>query len=612
MRPPSAVSHAQGASTAERLPAVALRAGQAPRRTVARPNARPSTATTSCRRRGRRCRSTITPAAAASTPPPPPPPPKKELWLQTTSPQAAAAAIEAGVTTLVFESAADAAAWAGLASFRAVVVGEGDSSGSPAPRPLTDAGTGEVLGAQHPIADATAAAALAEALVNAGPSSSASPSIFWAAAPPGAWSMIPTENLVAALGGRAGGGGPSPSSSSSSRPRLFVSAPTAAAALALLGALEAGADGAVLVTDDPAEARAAATAVAAAVAEAARPHVRLVPALVTAVQAAGMGDRVCVDLTSAMAPGEGLLVGSFARGLALVQAEVEAGEGYVSTRPFRVNAGALHSYVAAPGGKTAYLAELGAGSEVLVVDGATGATRTGTVGRAKVERRPLTRVTLAVVPPAGAEPAPGDAGLSCVLQNAETVRLVGPAAAPLPPAAAEAVRWAMAGGSGGGGGKGEARTPAPPPPPASRLRRSGSAALRWAMGDGAASSADEDEEEEGDERNDSTPPRKPVAAPPAAADALAWLMRDADGDGLPDDPDVDVSGMDEGLVAQARGGGGRGGGSGGEPRPPPVLGARPCTTTPVSALVPGTAVWVLRAPPARHTGIAVDEAIDER
>ncbi len=50
----------------------------------------------------------------------------------------------------------------------------------------------------------------------------------------------------------------------------------------------------------------------------------------------------------------------------------------------------VHSYVAAPGGRTRYLSELASGEEVLVAD-AAGRTRTALVGRVKVERRPLVR-----------------------------------------------------------------------------------------------------------------------------------------------------------------------------------------------------------------------------
>jgi 3-dehydroquinate synthase II len=45
-----------------------------------------------------------------------------------------------------------------------------------------------------------------------------------------------------------------------------------------------------------------------------------------------------VDLCSNMVPGEGMLVGSFARGLFLVHSEC-AESAYINSRPFRVNAG---------------------------------------------------------------------------------------------------------------------------------------------------------------------------------------------------------------------------------------------------------------------------------
>ena len=75
--------------------------------------------------------------------------------------------------------------------------------------------------------------------------------------------------------------------------------------------------------------------------------------------------------------------------------------------------------VASPGGRTAYLSELVAGSGVLLVDD-SGEGEAAWVGRAKVERRPL--VLVRAVGPTGNEH-------SIVLQNAETIRLVGPAGA---------------------------------------------------------------------------------------------------------------------------------------------------------------------------------------
>src|SRR5262249_58828709 len=57
-------------------------------------------------------------------------------------------------------------------------------------------------------------------------------------------------------------------------------------------------------------------------------------------------------------------------------------------REFRGNAGALHSYIWAPSDQILYLSEMKAGVEVLCVD-TRGCSRIVTVGRAKIERRPL-------------------------------------------------------------------------------------------------------------------------------------------------------------------------------------------------------------------------------
>lgn len=45
-----------------------------------------------------------------------------------------------------------------------------------------------------------------------------------------------------------------------------------------------------------------------------------------------------MDMASLLVPGEGLLVGSFARALFLVHSEC-AESAYINSRPFRVNAG---------------------------------------------------------------------------------------------------------------------------------------------------------------------------------------------------------------------------------------------------------------------------------
>jgi 3-dehydroquinate synthase II len=111
--------------------------------------------------------------------------------------------------------------------------------------------------------------------------------------------------------------------------------------------------------------------------------------------------------------GEGMLVGSYSQGLFLVHSESLESE-YVASRPFRVNAGPVHAYVMTPGNKTKYLSELKTGDEVLTVD-QEGNTRIAIVGRVKIEKRPLMLV----------EAEYEGLTLRTLLQNAETIRLVG-------------------------------------------------------------------------------------------------------------------------------------------------------------------------------------------
>lgn len=135
-------------------------------------------------------------------------------------------------------------------------------------------------------------------------------------------------------------------------------------------------------------------------------------ATITAVTSAGLGHRVCVDTMSLMKSGQGMLVGNSSAFTFLVNAETESNP-YVAPRPFRINAGAVHAYAAMPGDKTTYLEELKTGSEVLIV-GADGATTLATVGRCKVEIRPMLLI----------EAECGGKKGTLFLQNAETIRMV--------------------------------------------------------------------------------------------------------------------------------------------------------------------------------------------
>jgi 3-amino-4-hydroxybenzoic acid synthase len=102
---------------------------------------------------------------------------------------------------------------------------------------------------------------------------------------------------------------------------------------------------------------------------------------------AGMGERACLDFTSYLSKDEGILLGSFSNGGILACSETHP-LPYMPTRPFRVNAGALQSYVLAPDNRTYYLSDIRTGMEILVVN-TNGSSRRATVGRVKIERRPI-------------------------------------------------------------------------------------------------------------------------------------------------------------------------------------------------------------------------------
>ncbi len=140
---------------------------------------------------------------------------------------------------------------------------------------------------------------------------------------------------------------------------------------------------------------------------------------ITKILPLGLGDMVCVDTTSLLNRGEGMLVGNSSGGMFLVHAETEENP-YVASRPFRVNAGAVHMYIRLPNNKTKYLCELKAGDEVMVYD-YKGRGRVAYVGRAKVERRPMLLV----------EGKADNKKISAVLQNAETIRLTRPDCTPI-------------------------------------------------------------------------------------------------------------------------------------------------------------------------------------
>ncbi|KAB1196990.1 MULTISPECIES: 3-dehydroquinate synthase II [Haloferax] len=206
------------------------------------------------------------------------------------------------------------------------------------------------------------------------------------------WTIIPLENLIARIGDETD---------------LIAGVTSAEEAQAAFETLEIGADGVLLDSDNPDEIRKT-TEVRD---EAEREKLDLVWAEVKEVERTGMADRVCVDTGSIMDHDEGMLVGSMSRGLFFVHAET-AESPYVASRPFRVNAGAVHAYARTPEGGTTYLSELESGDEVQIVD-QNGHTREAIVGRVKIEKRPMFRISAEYE---------GDR-VTTLLQNAETIKV---------------------------------------------------------------------------------------------------------------------------------------------------------------------------------------------
>ena len=103
----------------------------------------------------------------------------------------------------------------------------------------------------------------------------------------------------------------------------------------------------------------------------------------------GMGCRVCVDTTSILDKNEGMLIGSTSTGGILISSETHH-LPYMELRPFRVNAGAVHSYTWFFD-ETIYLSELKSGMQVMAVN-TEGRGRAVSVGRKKMEIRPLLKI----------------------------------------------------------------------------------------------------------------------------------------------------------------------------------------------------------------------------
>ena len=207
------------------------------------------------------------------------------------------------------------------------------------------------------------------------------------------WKIIPLENTIAKL--------------HDINTRLLSVARNAQEARKLFSILDIGVDEVILESSSYEEVAGLASVMD-------RARFGLTISKITGVREVGDGERACVDTMSMLNIGEGMLVGNRSNFLFLVHNEA-VGSSFTSPRPFRVNAGAVHCYTLTPEGNTAYLSEMEGGREVLVV-GAKGESRRATVGRSKIERRPMLYI----------EADSGDESGGIMAQNAETVRFIKP------------------------------------------------------------------------------------------------------------------------------------------------------------------------------------------
>ena len=213
------------------------------------------------------------------------------------------------------------------------------------------------------------------------------------------WRVLPLENLISRL----------------QKTKIYAAVNTPEEAALAAEILEKGCAGIVI--------SAGAGEIQDFVCDASVEKISLTPAVVTKITPVPLSDRVCIDTTSILDSDEGMLVGSSAACLFFICSEHAKSE-FTNPRPFRVNAGAIHSYIQLPGGITAYLSELSAGALLLSCK-ADGATRTVAAGRIKIERRPMLLIS-AEIRGAAENTSGGPVCGSVIVQNAETIRLLTP------------------------------------------------------------------------------------------------------------------------------------------------------------------------------------------
>ena len=163
------------------------------------------------------------------------------------------------------------------------------------------------------------------------------------------WTIIPLENIIADL--------------QKENVNIIAAVKNADDAKVAMETLEVGTDGVIFEPKEFAQIK----DIANLIDELSTESYCLKDLTITNVEPVGSGDRVCIDTTTMMKPGEGMLIGSYSKAMFFIHSESLESE-YVASRPFRVNAGPVQAYVMVPGNKTRYLSELETGDEVLIVD----------------------------------------------------------------------------------------------------------------------------------------------------------------------------------------------------------------------------------------------------
>lgn len=207
------------------------------------------------------------------------------------------------------------------------------------------------------------------------------------------WKIIPLENIIAKL--------------HKINTKIFAVANTPKEVRKMFSILDVGVDGVIFSASSINKVR-------EAMAHLGGKSFEMQPAKIIDIKPVGDGERVCVDTASILRSGEGMLIGNRSNFLFLVHNE-SVGSSFTSPRPFRVNAGAVHCYTLSPDGTTSYLSEVETGTEVLIFN-SKGETRRATVGRSKIERRPMLMIKAKA----------GDEIGGIIAQDAETIRFIRP------------------------------------------------------------------------------------------------------------------------------------------------------------------------------------------